>query len=170
MWADLDLVLPFGINKLNMVVLETLRLYSPAIGTQREASEDMKVGDFMIKKGTTLSLSFAKTHRSKAYWGEDANEFNPWRFKDGVVKAAKHPNAMLAFSVGPRACIGQNFAMLEAKLVLALILQRFALTLSSGYKHAPVDNLTLQPQYGLPVVVAPLSQLPKVVPSENETK
>ncbi|KAI4353441.1 hypothetical protein L6164_002390 [Bauhinia variegata] len=78
--------------------------------------------------------------------------FNPLRFTDGVSKAAKHPNALLAFSAGPRVCIGQNLAMLEAKTAMTLILQRFSWSLSSDYKYAPV-NLSLQPQYGLPIVV-----------------
>ena len=69
------------------------------------------------------------------------------RFINGISKAVTHPNALLAFSAGPRACIGQNFAMLEAKTVIVLILQRFSLSLSPEYKHAPADHLTLQPQH-----------------------
>ncbi|KAI3872686.1 hypothetical protein MKW92_012014 [Papaver armeniacum] len=140
----------------NIVILEVLRLYCPVISLVRVASEDMKLGDLMIPKDTMVTIPLAMIHRSKMQWGEDANEFNPWRFSQGVSKAAKHPNALLAFSVGPRACVGQNFAMMEAKLVIALILQRFSISLSSTYIHAPVDNLTLQPQFGLPVVLKSL--------------
>lgn len=140
-----------------MVLLEALRLYCPVIMLFRKASEDMKLGELMIPKDTLVSIPIAMIHRSKNYWGEDANEFNPWRFSDGISKAAKHPNALLAFSVGPRSCIGQNFAMMESKLVIAMILQRFSFSLSPNYTHAPVDNLTLQPQYGLPVVLRTLN-------------
>ncbi|KAJ1397989.1 Cytochrome P450 [Sesbania bispinosa] len=140
----------------NMVLLEALRLYCPVIELIREASQDMKLGNLLIPKGTCLTIPITMIHRSKEYWGEDANEFNPLRFINGVSKAAKHPNALLAFSVGPRNCIGQNFAMLEAKTVMALILQRFSLSLSPDYVHAPANNLTLQPQHGLPIIVKPL--------------
>ncbi|XP_058084248.1 cytochrome P450 709B1-like [Magnolia sinica] len=140
----------------NMVVLETLRLYPPAILLTRMASRDMKLGDISIPKDTELSISLAMIHRNKKYWGEDANEFKPLRFVDGIARAAKHPNALLAFSIGPRVCIGQNFAMMEVKTVIAMILQRFTFTLSPQYKHAPMDKITLQPQFGLPILLQPL--------------
>lgn len=140
----------------NMFLLEVLRLYCPVIMLIRRAPEDMKLGNLMIPKETCLTIPLVKIHRSKEYWGEDANEFKPLRFASGVSKAGKHPNALLAFSIGPRVCIGQNFAMLEAKTVLALILQRFSLSLSPEYKHAPIDHVTLHPQYGLPIIVKSL--------------
>ncbi|GLT49905.1 hypothetical protein SLA2020_234290 [Shorea laevis] len=142
----------------NMVLLESLRLYGPVLTMAREPSEDMTLGNLRIPKHTQLIVPLVIMHRSKDYWGEDASEFNPLRFINGISKAAKHPNAFIAFSIGPRACIGQNFAMLEAKTVLALILQRFSFSLSPEYKHAPANNLTLQPQYGLPVVFKPLNK------------
>ncbi|KAI4353442.1 hypothetical protein L6164_002391 [Bauhinia variegata] len=141
---------------LNMVLLEALRLYGPVLTLLRETSQDIKLGNLSIPKNTGITIAVAMIHWSTKYWGEDANTFNPLRFIDGVSKAAKHPNALLAFSTGPRVCIGQNFATLEAKTVMTLILQRFSLSLSSNYQHAPVENLTLQPQYGLPIIVKPL--------------
>lgn len=143
------------LKEVNMVVLETLRLYGPAIQLLREASNDMKLGNLMIPQGTILAIPMMKIHRKKEYWGEDVNDFNPLRFKNGVSMAAKHPNALLAFSAGPRACIGQNFALMEAKTVLVMFLQNFTFSLSPEYRHAPVENLTLQPQHGLPIIVKP---------------
>ncbi|XP_006293976.2 cytochrome P450 709B2 [Capsella rubella] len=141
---------------MNMVFMESLRLYGPVLNVLRLTSEDMKLGDLEIPKGTTIVLPIVKMHRDKAVWGSDADKFNPMRFENGATRAATHPNALLAFSIGPRACIGQNFAMMEAKTVLAMILQRFRLSLSGEYKHAPGDNLTLQPQYDLPVILKPI--------------
>ncbi|XP_077222449.1 cytochrome P450 709B1-like [Tasmannia lanceolata] len=148
-----------NLNKLklvNMVIMETLRLYGPAIYMTRKASSDMMLGNLMIPKGTVITIPLQIIHTNKKYWGEDANEFNPLRFTDGVSKAAKHPNALMPFSLGPRTCIGQNFAMMEAKMVLAMTLQRFSFTLSPQYKHAPAEKLTLQPEFGLPIHLRPL--------------
>lgn len=139
-----------------MVLMESLRLYSPVIKMTREATQDMKLGHLEIPKGTTILIPLLKMHSEKAIWGEDAEQFNPMRFKNGVSQAATHPNAFLAFSVGPRTCIAQNFAMVETKTVLSMILQRFRLSLSREYKHTPVDNFNLFPQHGLPVMLQPL--------------
>ncbi|OEL30307.1 Cytochrome P450 709B2 [Dichanthelium oligosanthes] len=140
-------------KEMTMVLLETLRLYSPAVFTQRKAMTDMAVGEIKIRQGFGIVIPFAIMHRDKKIWGDDADEFNPLRFQNGVTKAAKVPHALLAFSVGPRSCTGQNFAMMEAKSVMAMILQKFSFTLSPDYVHAPVDLLTLQPKFGLPVVL-----------------
>lgn len=132
--------------KLNMISLEALRLYCPIIGMIRDASEDIKLGNLMIPKDTCLAIPIIMIHRSKEYRGEDADEFNPLRFKNGAHMAKNHPHAFLVFAMGPRGCIGQNFAMIKPKLVLVLLFQKLSLTRSSEYKHAPVTNLTLQPR------------------------
>ncbi|KAH0923812.1 hypothetical protein HID58_023830 [Brassica napus] len=141
---------------MNMVLMESLRLYGPVIKMVREATQDMKIGHLDIPKGTSIIVPFLKMHTDKAIWGEDAKQFNPLRFENGVSQAANQPNALLPFSVGPRTCIAQNFAMMEAKTVLTMILQRFRISLSPEYKHTPVDYFNLHPQYGLPVILQPL--------------
>ncbi|ONK63138.1 uncharacterized protein A4U43_C07F11800 [Asparagus officinalis] len=149
-----------NISKLKLVPMalsEALRLYCPVIMTMRQASKDMNLGGIPIPKGMILTIPIPIIHRKKEIWGDNAEEFNPQRFENGIAKAAKHPNALLAFSIGPRACVGQNFAMMEAKIVIAMILQRFSFSLSPDYKHKPDDMLTLQPQYGLPIVFKPFA-------------
>ncbi|EOA16440.1 hypothetical protein CARUB_v10004593mg [Capsella rubella] len=141
---------------MNMVLMESLRLYGPVIKMFREATQDMKIGHLEIPKGTSIIVPFLKLHTDKAIWGEDAEQFKPLRFENGISQAAIYPNAFLAFSTGPRACIAKNFAMIEAKTVVTMILQRFRLSLSPEYKHTPVDNFNLFPQYGLPVMLQPL--------------
>ncbi|CAK7323010.1 unnamed protein product [Dovyalis caffra] len=143
------------LKEVNMVLLETLRLYGAVMDMDREAAKDRKLGNLMISKGVRVTIQFVKIHRSKEYWGDDANEFNPLRFKNGVSQAAKHLNAFIAFGFGLRGCIGQNLAMLEMKMVLSLLLQQFSFSLSLEYKHAPANHLNLQPQYGVPVIVKP---------------
>jgi len=148
---------PVYFLQMNMVIMESLRLYGPVSALAREASVNIKLGDLEIPKGTTVVIPLLKMHSDKTLWGSDADKFNPMRFANGVSRAANHPNALLAFSVGPRACIGQNFVMIEAKTVLTMILQRFRfISLCDEYKHTPVDNVTIQPQYGLPVMLQPL--------------
>ncbi|CAN1287899.1 Cytochrome P450 709B2 [Linum perenne] len=124
----------------------------------RTTTQDMKLGNLDIPKGTSLFIPIIMIHRSRQLWGHDSNEFKPTRFENGVSMAANHPNAFLSFGIGPRVCIGQNFAMMQAKSVLAMILQRFSFTLSSVYKHAP-GNWPLQPQFGLPVVVKSIADV-----------
>ncbi|KAH7578170.1 hypothetical protein ACOSQ2_000672 [Xanthoceras sorbifolium] len=140
----------------NMVLLETLRLYSPILELQRVASGDVKLGNITIPKGTGIVVPLLKIHRNKKYWGEDADKFNPLRFANGISQASKHPHALLAFGAGPRSCIGQTFTMIESKIAVALILQRFSLSLSPEYMHAPVHQLNLLPQFGLPIIVKSL--------------
>lgn len=143
-------------NLLNMFLLETLRLYGPVSLISRRTGTNAKFGGIKVPEGTILRIPIATIHRDKEVWGEDADEFKPARFENGVSKAAKHPNALLSFSNGPRSCIGQNFAMIEAKAVITMILQRFSFTLSPKYVHTPISVITLRPKYGLPMILRSL--------------
>ncbi|KAB8106510.1 hypothetical protein EE612_040883 [Oryza sativa] len=159
--TECDGKVPTGdmLNKLklvNMFLLETLRLYGPVAFIQRRVNAELELGGITVPEGTVLSIPIATIHRDKEVWGEDADIFKPERFENGVSKAGKYPNALLSFSSGPRACIGQNFAMIEAKAVIAMILQRFSFTLSPKYVHAPTDVITLRPKYGLPMILKSL--------------
>lgn len=139
-----------------MVLLEVLRLYGPVSVLSRKARKNTKIGQVSVPKNTVVLLPLLLIHRDREIWGADADEFNPLRFEDGIPKAAEHPNAFMSFSLGPRVCVGQNFAMVEAKVAMAIILGRFSFSLSPDYKHAPIDNLTLKPQYGVPILLKPL--------------
>uniref|UniRef100_A0ACD5ZQM3 Uncharacterized protein n=1 Tax=Avena sativa TaxID=4498 RepID=A0ACD5ZQM3_AVESA len=150
-----------ALNKLKlatMVLYETLRLYGAVIMIARKATADTELGGVKIPKGTITMIPIAMMQRNEEVWGADAGEFKPERFRDGVGRAAKHPSAMLAFSAGPRSCIGQDFAMLEAKATLATILRRFEFEVAPEYVHAPADFLTLQPKCGLPILFKLLNQ------------
>ncbi|GAB2300370.1 hypothetical protein Dimus_034411 [Dionaea muscipula] len=142
---------------LSMIINESLRLYPPAIATIRRAKCDVELGGYRVPRGTELLVPILAVHHDQAIWGSDANEFNPLRFADGVARAAKHPVAFIPFGLGIRTCIGQTLAILQAKLVLATILQRFSFGLAPSYQHAPTVLILLYPQHGAPIIFKHLS-------------
>ncbi|URE47656.1 cytochrome P450 [Musa troglodytarum] len=90
----------------SMVLLETLRLYSPVVLIARRVERDITMANINIPKDTGLIIPITIIHGDNKIWGADANEFNPLRFENGISKAVAHPNAFLSFSIGPRVCIG----------------------------------------------------------------
>lgn len=145
------------LKTLNMIVNESLRLYPPTIATIRRAKTDVDLGGYKIPRGTELLIPILAVHHDIAIWGNDVNEFNPGRFSEGVARAAKHPVAFIPFGLGVRTCIGQNLAVLQTKLALAIILQRLSFRLAPSYQHAPTVLMLLYPQYGAPIIFNQLS-------------
>jgi PHYB activation tagged suppressor 1 len=153
--------------QLGMILNESLRLYPPTIATIRRAKVDVELGGYRIPRGTEILIPILAVHHDHALWGNDANEFNPARFSEGGARASKHPMAFIPFGLGVRTCIGQNLAMLQAKLALAIILQRFSFRLSPSYQHAPTVLMLLYPQYGAPILFRSLSH--PMVPKDQRS-
>ncbi|XP_019057784.1 PREDICTED: cytochrome P450 72A14-like [Tarenaya hassleriana] len=132
-----------------MVLYEVLRLYPPLVAFNRANNKETKVGDITIPSGTVITLPVILIHRDTDLWGPDAAEFRPDRFAEGVSKATRNQAAsFMPFGSGPRICIGQNFALTEARMAMAMFLQRFSFELSPSYAHSPHIAITLHPQFG----------------------
>ncbi|XP_038698685.1 cytochrome P450 714A1-like isoform X2 [Tripterygium wilfordii] len=140
------------LKSVKMVIHETLRLYPPAAFVSREALEETQVGNILVPKGVCIWTVISTLHRDPHTWGSDVNEFRPERFADGVSKACKFPQAYIPFGVGPRLCLGKNFAMVQLKVVISLIVSRFQFKLSPNYTHSPVYRMLVEPGYGVAII------------------
>ena len=134
------------------VIKETLRLYPPAYMVIREASRDLEIGGYRARKGTVLLISLYAMHRQSAYF-PDPERFDPERFTP--EREQQLPRYVyLPFGAGPRSCIGNHLAMMEAQVILATLAQRTRFTLVPGQTIAPdsTTSLTLRPSAPVRVV------------------
>ncbi len=136
---------------IEMLFKETIRLYPPVWAFMRQAVEEVQIGGYAIPAGSMIYVSPWVIHRDARFF-ENPTEFRPERFS-----AENEPNiksfSYFPFGGGPRVCIGNHFAMMEAKITTALINQRVKFELVAGQSVEIDPGLTLRPRNGLRVIV-----------------
>lgn len=135
-----------------MVIDETLRLYPPAWVLARENKADDEIGGYTIPAGSIIVLSPYVVHRLPHLW-DNPEGFDPERFSPEHAGAPRHKFSYFPFSGGPRVCIGNNFAIMEAQLILAMITSRYRLDLVPGFPIEPEALITLRPKHGVGVTL-----------------
>jgi cytochrome P450 len=147
------------------VVKEAMRLYPPAwILNSRRVLADTTLGGHAIAQGTDLFISPYVLHHLARYF-EAPNEFRPERFTPELEESLPR-FAYMPFGGGPRICIGNSFAMMEAQLILATVSSHFALSLLPGTVVEPHPQITLSIKDGLTMRVVARAAT-EGVPSEN---
>jgi len=139
---------------LDQVLSESMRLYPPVWAIARAAEGDQTLGGYRIPAGSYAVMSPYVVHRHAAYW-RNPEGFDPDRFSPDEVAARKARgvprHAYLPFAAGPRKCIGDHFARMEALIILATLLSRYQPELESGYRVELEPSVTLRPRGGLPM-------------------
>ncbi|XP_004309425.1 PREDICTED: secologanin synthase-like [Fragaria vesca subsp. vesca] len=145
------------LKTMSMIMNETPRLYPPAVLIVRKVAREVRLGNLLLPANMELLVPPLALHHEAQFWGQDAGLFKPDRFSEGVGKATNdNMAAFMPFGMGPRMCVGFNFATTEIKIALSMILQRYSFTLSPGYVHSPFQFMTLRPQHGVQIILQSL--------------
>jgi len=130
---------------------EVLRMYPPAYIIARTSIEPSQIGGYQFPAGATMLMSQWVMHRDPRYY-DDPDIFRPERWVEGLAERLPS-GAYFPFGDGPRRCIGQGFAMLEAATVIGTLAQRFQFRLVPGHLVVPEPLITLRPRHGIRMTV-----------------
>ncbi|MFH5797835.1 cytochrome P450 [Haladaptatus sp. CMAA 1911] len=133
------------------VVKESMRLYPPVPGIVREATKPDIIGGYEIPAGATVQMNQWVVHRDPR-WYDDPRAFRPERWTDKFEKSLPKL-AYFPFAAGPRRCIGDRFAMLEARLLLATIYQQYHIELTPEAELDLMATITARPKKEIPMTV-----------------
>ncbi|XP_011883834.1 PREDICTED: cytochrome P450 4C1-like [Vollenhovia emeryi] len=132
------------LSYLDRCIKEALRLYPSVYLISRIPAEDVKLQSYMVRAGTFLHLNIYGVHRDPNFW-PNPDIFDPDRFLPENIRN-RHPYSYIPFSAGPRNCIGQRFAMLEMKAMIAPLVHNFYLEPVDYLKNLRIQiDLTLRP-------------------------
>ena len=134
------------------IINETLRLYPAGWMIGREAIEPLELGGYPIPRGMTVFMTTYAIQRDPR-WFDDPDAFRPDRWSDGLLQRIPR-YAYFPFGGGPRICIGNNFALMEAALILATIAQKYRLRLAPDAVIEPLPSMTLRPAQGVKMVLS----------------
>jgi cytochrome P450 len=133
------------------VIAESMRLYPPVYVIGREATDDLELGGYRVKRGYTVLMSQWVNHRDPRYFPEP-EEFRPERWENGLAK--RIPKfAYYPFGGGQRLCVGSSFALMEATIILAAVGQRYRFTLDPDAVIGIKPQITLLPANGIPATL-----------------
>ena len=130
---------------------ESMRLFPPVWVIGRKATEDNMVGDYLIKKDTAIIMSPYIVHRHPDYW-KNPEVFDPERWETEELKQMDK-FAYFPFAAGPRMCIGNNFALLEADIILTKVIQQFDFSYIGKSAPEMEPTITLRVKDGMPMLV-----------------
>lgn len=134
------------------VLKESMRIYPPVPMMSRQAVEDVRIDGHTIRAGTSVVIPIYALHRHRRRW-QDPDAFDPERFSP--QREERIPRYQyLPFGAGPRICIGNAFAMIEATAILATLLRRARFAPVAGHEPEPVARVTLVPRGGMPLRVS----------------
>lgn len=133
----------------NQVILESLRLFSSSTIIGRYTTGDVKIKsrNLVIPKGVFLVIGFSMLHRNEKYWGPNAAKFDPENFSKENIRN-RHPNAFIAFSGGPRNCVGLKFADLSMKMLVYKILKAYKLETDEKFEDIRCEFHLLMKKVG----------------------
>lgn len=134
-----------------MVIEEAMRLFPPAPVLGRQAIRDTEICGHPVRKGDVALLAFYALHRHETLWAHP-DRFDPLRWSEARRPVDRYQ--FMAFGGGPRACIGAQFAMMEASLMLGTLVDALSFAPAAG-KVAPVMQVTLRPRDGLCLHIRP---------------
>lgn len=129
------------------VVHEALRLFPPGWTIERDAIADDEIGGYRIPAGTTVMLSPWVSHRDPNFW-EDPEQFRPQRFLPENAESL-HTKPYFPFGAGQRKCVGSDFAIFEATLVIANLARQFEVVVPPGTQVEAEPTITLRPRNGI---------------------
>ena len=141
-----------GLVYTRAVVQEAIRLYPPAFTLARQAIGDNVAGDLPVAARTVVLIAPWVLHRHRRLW-RDPEVFDPSRFLPGAPPPDRF--AYMPFGIGPRVCIGAQFALTEATLVLATLIQNFRIERADDDPVTPRAIVTTQPDHPPPFLLRP---------------